>query len=85
MKKKESHPPLPYELDDYDKAHISEVFSEQVVPKLLNLHARLGTLNCDFAGEQYKNWNIHFKSKGSDYEIVAFEYDEETCGIDLDL
>ena len=43
------------------------------------------TLNCEFAGEQYRNWNIRFKSVGSGFDIVEFEYDEEGCGIDLDL
>ena len=47
--------------------------------------ARMGNLNCEFAGERFKNWNIQFKSIGSDFEIVEFEYDEEGDGIDLDL
>ena len=76
---------LVYELDDYDKAHIAQVFFEVIVPKLIKHDARIGNINCDFAGEQYKNWNINFKSKGSDFDIVEFEYDEEACGLDLDL
>ena len=49
------------------------------------MDARIGTLNCEFAGEQYSNWNILFKSMGSDFEIVDFEYDEESYGFSLDL
>lgn len=73
------------ELSDEDRDHIREVFHEEIVPKLQKSHARLGMLNCDFAGEQYKHWNIQFKSVGSDFDIVNFEYDEEGCGIDLEL
>ena len=73
------------ELSDDDKDYIREVFFEEVEQKLRNSHARLGTLNCEFAGEQYGNWNIRFKSMGSGFDIVEFEYDEEGCAIDLDL
>lgn len=73
------------ELDDEDKFHITEIFFKEVTPKLWRLGARLGTLNCEFAGDQYKNWNIQFKSIGSDFDIVDFIYDEEGSGIDLDL
>ena len=73
------------ELSDEDRVHIRELFDVEMVPKLKNAHARLGVLNCDFAGEQYKHWNIQFKSVGSGFDIVEFEYDEEGCGIDLEL
>jgi hypothetical protein len=73
------------ELSDEDRDHIREVFYDEIVPKLKKSHARLGMLNCDFAGEQYKFWNIQFKSVGSDFDIVEFEYDEEGCGIDLEM
>lgn len=73
------------ELSDEDRDYIRETFHKDIVPKLKKSHARLGMLNCDFAGEVYKYWNIQFKSVGSDYDIVDFEYDEEGCGIDLDL
>ena len=73
------------ELSDEDRDYIREAFHKDIVPKLKKSHARLGMLNCDFAGEAYKYWNIQFKSVGSDYDIVDFEYDEEGCGIDLDL
>jgi len=73
------------ELDDEDREHIRAVFYEEVAPKLLKLDARLGNLNCEFAGEQYKNWNIEFKSVGSNFDIVEFEYDEDGAGMDLDL
>jgi hypothetical protein len=72
-------------LSDEDRDLIREAFHEDVVPKLKKSHARLGMLNCDFAGEQYQHWNIRFKSVGSDFDIVEFEYDEEGSGIDLDL
>jgi hypothetical protein len=80
-----SDPIIKDELTDDDIEHIREVFFEMIVPKLKNSHARLGTLNCEFAGEQYKCWNILFKSVGSDFDIVDFEYDEEGSGLDLDL
>ena len=78
-------PEIKKELSDEDRVHIREVFYDEIVPKLKNSHARLGNLNCDFAGEQYKYWNIQFKSAGSDFDIVEFEYDEEGCGLDLEM
>ncbi len=74
---------LQHELDD-DKAFITEIFFEEIVKKLQRMDARIGTLNCDFAGHQYKNWNIQFKSKGQGFEIVDFEYDEDSYGFCLD-
>ena len=76
---------LQQELTDEDQEHIREVFSEEVVPKLMTLNARLGNINCGFAGERYQNWMIQFRSARDDFEIVAFEYDEDGGGIDLDL
>ena len=73
------------ELEDEDMIRITEVFFEETVPKLQKLNARLGTLNCDFAGEKYQNWTIHFQSAGESFEIVEFEYDEDAIGLDLDL
>lgn len=73
------------ELNHEDQGHIRTVFHEEVVPKLMKLGARLGTLSCEFAGEQFKNWMIQFKSVGDDFEIVDFEYEEDGTGIDLDL
>ena len=73
------------ELSDDDKGRIQAIFYETVVLKLAKLHARLGTVNCDFAGEQFRNWNICFRSKGSGYDIVSFEYDEDGASIELDL
>jgi len=73
------------ELDDDDKVHIIELFNEDIIPKISRLDARLGILNCEFAGDQYRNWNVHFRSVGSGFEIVEFEYDEDSVGIDLDL
>lgn len=75
---------LQHELDDDDKAFITEIFFEEVIAKLKRMDARIGTLNCDFAGDQYKNWNIYFKSKGPGFEIVDFEYDEDSYGFSLD-
>jgi hypothetical protein len=73
------------ELEDDDKFLISNIFFEKIVPKLRRLDAKLGTINCEFAGKRYSNWNIRFKSAGSGFEIVDFEYDEEGVGLDLDL
>ena len=75
---------LKSELDDEDKVYITEIFFEKIVAKLKRMDARIGTLNCDFAGDQYKNWNIQFKSKGPGFEIVDFEYDEDSYGFSLD-
>lgn len=74
-----------YELDDGDRVTITDLFFEEIVPKLRKLDARTGTLNCEFAGEEYKNWSIHFRSAGSGFDIVEFEYDEEGAGMDLDF
>lgn len=73
------------ELSGEDQEQIRAVFHEEVVPKLMKLSARLGSLSCEFAGEQFRNWTIQFKSVGDDFEIVDFEYDEDGAGIDLDL
>lgn len=75
----------PPELSDEDKHRIIESFHEEVVPKLRKLHARLGTLSCEFAGERYRNWVVQFRSAGSDFEIQEFEYDEDAGDLDLDL
>jgi len=85
MGKEKSQIQLVDELDDEDKAHITESFFEHMVPKLIKCHARLGNLSCEFAGEKYRNWMIQFQSKGSGFEIVEFEYDEDAESIDLDL
>jgi hypothetical protein len=74
-----------HELDDEEKLHITEKFFMEITPKLERLGARLGTLNCEFAGAHYKNWNIQFRSRGSNFDIVDFFYDEDSAGIDLDL
>ena len=74
---------LKLDIDENDKSFIIEVFNEKMVPKLRFLNARIGTLNCDFAGEQFGNWIIHFRSIGDDFRIVDFEYDDETAGLDL--
>ena len=79
------HQQRPPELTGEDKALIDEVFIEKVAPKLQELDARTGVLNCEFAGDAYKNWTITFRSKGSGFEIVDFEYDEESCDIPLDF
>ena len=73
-----------HELDEYDKAHINDVFFEDMVEKLRKMDARVGSLNCEFAGEQYKNWIIYFRSKGPGFEIVDFEYDADSRGLDFD-
>jgi len=72
-------------LTDEDKSEIQEVFFDKILPKLKKLDARLGTISCEFAGPQYANWMIQFRSRGEEFEIVDFEYDEMGAGIDLDL
>jgi len=73
------------QLDDEDRTHITEVFFEELVPKLKRLQARIGMLDCSFAGEKYANWLLHFKSTGADFSIVDFEYDEDSRSLSLDL
>lgn len=73
------------DLDEDEKLFLSETFQEEIVPKLARLGARLGTINCGFAGEKYEKWNICFKSVGSDFMISDFEFDEHGASIDLDL
>ncbi len=72
-------------LKDEQKAHIRAVFFEEIAPKLAKLQARVGTISCGFAGQQYRKWTIQFNSRGSDFTILDFEYDEDAEGIDLDL
>jgi hypothetical protein len=85
MEKQKNQIELADELDDVDKAYITEIFFEDIVPKLIMRDARIGNLSCEFAGEKYRNWSIQFRSKGQDFDIVEFEYDEEGNALDLDL
>jgi hypothetical protein len=78
---KEDHIEISPELTEADKVHITEVFVDEIIPKLQFMNARTGVLNCEFAGEKYKNWSIVFKEVGSDFEILKFEYEEEGRGI----
>ena len=71
------------ELDDDDKAHIAGVFDEDVAPRLMIMQARTGNINCEFAGAEYKNWVIEFRSTRFGFEIVDFEYDEESRSFEL--
>ena len=71
------------ELDDDDKIHITEIFHEDVAPWLMRMAARIGNINCEFAGEQYKNWVIEFRSTRYGFEIVDFEYDENSRSFEL--
>jgi hypothetical protein len=76
---------LRHKLTDEEKTEIQQIFSEVIVPKLRKLDARLGTISCEFAGPQYSKWMIQFRSRGEEFEIVDFEWDEQGSGIDLDL
>ncbi len=66
------------ELSCEQKAHITEVFYETVEEKLKRMQARTGTLNCDFAGPEYRDWIVYFRSNRFGFEIVEFEYDVNT-------
>jgi hypothetical protein len=81
MGERKDRAPSTGELTEEDKAQITEIFVEEVIPKLQFMNARTGVLNCEFAGEEYKNWNIVFKEVGSSFEILEFEYEEEGRGI----
>jgi hypothetical protein len=85
LKRKDFNNGMKIELQDEEKDHIRAVFGGDIAPKLTKLHARTGTISCEFAGNQYRKWTIHFNSRGSDFEILSFEYDEDAEGIDLDL
>jgi len=71
-------------LSDEDLAIIRELFYEKVVPKLQKLHARLGNIDCSFAGAKYRNWVLSFHSVGSGFEVDDIEYDPEADVFDLD-
>ena len=71
------------ELSDVERLHITEVFNEDIAPRLMIMNARIGTINCEFAGEQYKNWVIHFRSNRFGFEIVDFEYDKNSRSFEL--
>ena len=85
MEMKETPTTILVELDDEAQEQIRTTFQDEVVPKLKRLDARQGMIACSFAGEKYRNWVVQFKSVGSDFEIVDFEYDEDADSIDLDL
>lgn len=85
MNEKDANEDVSNALTDEDKDHIAAAFAEEIEPKLRHLHGRRGVLNCDFAGERYRHWNIRFESAGSGFTIVDFEFDKEGCGLDLDL
>jgi hypothetical protein len=72
-------------LSEEEKDYLKDLFYTDIVPKLIRHHARNGVIGCEFAGPRYEHWQIHFRARGSDFDIVDFEYDEEGCGIDLDL
>jgi hypothetical protein len=72
-------------LSDEEKDRLSEIFFHEVVPKLIRLHARNGMVSCEFAGTEYRSWQIRFRSMGSGFDIVDFEYDEDGTALDLDL
>lgn len=85
MKSKESQNEPARELGHEEQEWIRDRFYAEVVPKLIRLNARLGTLSCAFAGPAYEHWMVRFRSRGDDFEIVEFEYDEQGDGIDLDI
>ncbi len=83
MNNKESQAHPKDKLDEVDKLHITEIFHEDVEPRLMRMNARAGNINCEFAGEQYRNWVIEFKSTRYGFEIVDFEYDENSRSFEL--
>ena len=85
MKHDKTHRHTSPELTEDEQDRIREVFLEEIVPKLARLQARNGVVGCEFAGPQYENWQVQFRSSGDGFEIVDFEYDEEGGGFDLEL
>ena len=73
------------ELSDDERAQIADIFFEEIVPKLLKMHARIGTVSCDFAGKAYENWIIHFRETRSSFDILEFEYDKDARSLNMDL
>jgi hypothetical protein len=71
------------ELDDDDRIRISEIFQRDIVPKLVMMHARNGTICCEFAGEEYNTWLIEFRSSRTGLDIVGFEYDPDSRSFEL--
>lgn len=72
------------ELTDEEKILIIEKFEEEIAPKLMmKTIGRVGVVNCSFAGEKYKNWNLIFRAKGDSFEVIDFEYDEDSRGLEL--
>ena len=76
-------PILKRELEDDDKAHIIELFEEDIAVRLMQMDARSGNISCEFAGSQYRNWVLQFRSSRWGLEIVGFEYDEDTRSFNL--
>jgi hypothetical protein len=72
-------------LSEEEEWTIRERFHEEVVPKLQSLQARVGAISCQFAGDRYATWVLHFKSSGNGFIIVDLEFDPDACGVDLDL
>jgi hypothetical protein len=70
-------------LDDDDKIRITEIFESDVAARLMQMDAKCGNISCEFAGPQYRNWVLEFKSSRWGLEIVGFEYDEETRSFNL--
>ena len=83
MSRKEDQVQIKDELDDEDRVFITDIFLEDIAPKLMKMHARIGSVNCDLAGEQYSNWLIHFTSTRSGFDVLGFEYDEEARSFKL--
>jgi len=84
MKNQDRTQPLRHpELNDDDRIQIYEIFQKDVVPKLMMMHARNGMINCEFAGEEYKNWVIEFRSSRTGLDIVDFEYDPDSRSFKL--
>jgi len=76
-------PILKRELEDDDKVHITQLFEEDITARLMQMDARSGNISCEFAGAQYRNWVLEFKSSRWGLEIVDFEYDEDTRSFNL--
>lgn len=70
-------------LREEDRLHIAGIFHEDIAPRLMKMGARTGSITCDFAGEQYKNWLITFRPTRAGFEIVDFEYDDDARSIQL--
>lgn len=71
------------DLLEEDRIRITEIFQEDIAPRLLRMDARVGSICCEFAGSEFRNWVLQFNSSRFGLEVVDFFYDEDARTFDL--